>query len=591
MFNNIIYLITALFIYYTGSEPIFEIPYTYSIFATFTLWVMFVCLCYYWCSYFYIRLKENQITFLPVSLYHRLINILTMIAICWIGICVFAFGIRYWIRKIPGCNRLITLDGSFGIFVFFLCLCAIWYFVYPLYLIVFEHKISRKSFIYSQLRLNIPLIFPWFFISILYDLLSMTHFSHYLDTSWAQILLIIVLLIFMVIFMPCIIQIWWRCDSLEYTEKGREIRKFLKEQKFSCKRILRWPIFEGQMITAAIMGIIPRFRYILLTDSLLEYLSADEIMAIISHEMAHVRYGHIIFYIIFFAIFVAISYGMTDLFLYLSYLYKPLRDFYGLYYISMLLFLIVYFRYIIGFFMRNFERQADLYSVKILGTPAPAVCALRKIAYLSGKSWDLPNWHHFSIKERVECLLNTIFNPNIIKKHNKFIMTCFAVYIIFSLGVVFLLNCKDWEKETKYIILEDLMNKQIEINPHASLDLFISLANIYYKKGRYKKAIQIYKKIIKAQPKNAIALNNLAWLLLTVPDKKLRDEKGALILIKKALKLEIRADFLDTLAEAYFRNGEIEKAIKVIKIAIKMADKDDKPYFKKQLRKFLSHSS
>ena len=75
--------------------------------------------------------------------------------------------------------------------------------------------------------------------------------------------------------------------------------------------------------------------------------------------------------------------------------------------------LLIYFRYVMGFFMRHFERQADLYSALAIGTPEYTVSSLEKIAFAGGKSRDLPSWHHFSISERVACLRRTIGDPGL----------------------------------------------------------------------------------------------------------------------------------------------------------------------------------
>ena len=39
---------------------------------------------------------------------------------------------------------------------------------------------------------------------------------------------------------------------------------------------------------------------------------------------------------------------------------------------------LVYFRFIFGYFMRNFERQADLYSALTMETPRPVISSLEK---------------------------------------------------------------------------------------------------------------------------------------------------------------------------------------------------------------------
>ncbi|HZW09722.1 MAG TPA: M48 family metallopeptidase [Phycisphaerales bacterium] len=56
--------------------------------------------------------------------------------------------------------------------------------------------------------------------------------------------------------------------------------------------ILVWRT-HGAMINGAVVGFLPRLRYIILTDALLESLPADQVEAVAAHEIAHVRHHHI----------------------------------------------------------------------------------------------------------------------------------------------------------------------------------------------------------------------------------------------------------------------------------------------------------
>jgi tetratricopeptide (TPR) repeat protein len=82
-----------------------------------------------------------------------------------------------------------------------------------------------------------------------------------------------------------------------------------------------------------------------------------------------------------------------------------------------------------------------------------------------------------------------------------------------------------------------------------------------------------------------VALNNLAWIMVTSPDKDLRDRERALVLAKEAVKLEKSPMFLDTLAEAYYENGLIPEAIDTIQEAISTAT-EGRNYYEEQLKKF-----
>ncbi len=89
---------------------------------------------------------------------------------------------------------------------------------------------------------------------------------------------------------------------------------------------------------------------------------------------------------------------------------------------------------------------------------------------------------------------------------------------------------------------------------------------------------------------SADSLNNLAWALATSPDPAFRNPAAALDYAQKAVKAEKdhpRPYILDTLAEAYYVNGQYENAIKTEQEAIASpeVDKDD---YSKRLSKYQS---
>jgi len=110
---------------------------------------------------------------------------------------------------------------------------------------------------------------------------------------------------------------------------------------------------------------------------------------------------------------------------------------------------------------------------------------------------------------------------------------------------------------------------------------------LYQKMEDYGKAIEVYEKILRLDPDRSLTLNNLAWLLVTSDDPKLRDRRRALALAKRAVSLERIPVYLDTLAEAYYENGDQQEALETIREALSRARKN-RTYYEKQLRKFLS---
>jgi tetratricopeptide (TPR) repeat protein len=103
--------------------------------------------------------------------------------------------------------------------------------------------------------------------------------------------------------------------------------------------------------------------------------------------------------------------------------------------------------------------------------------------------------------------------------------------------------------------------------------------------GRLKDAVEVYEKILSLDPRNATAMNNLAWVLVT--EESMKDRERGLRLAKRAVALNPSPVFLDTLAEAYYVNGYTEEAVATIQEAMSIATENE-AYYRGQLKKFKS---
>jgi len=97
--------------------------------------------------------------------------------------------------------------------------------------------------------------------------------------------------------------------------------------------------------------------------------------------------------------------------------------------------------------------------------------------------------------------------------------------------------------------------------------------------------MDLYEQIVQWNPQQAVALNNLAWMMLTASNPDLRNKSRALVLARKAVTIDPEPQYLDTLAEACFQNGLIEEALKIIQEAIHRT-RENRDYYESQLRKF-----
>ena len=105
-----------------------------------------------------------------------------------------------------------------------------------------------------------------------------------------------------------------------------------------------------------------------------------------------------------------------------------------------------------------------------------------------------------------------------------------------------------------------------------------NLAGYYTNQGNWAEAVAVYEQSANAAPDNSFFSFHLAWLLATVPDKKVRDGDKALQ-ISQSLAVKSRrqeARVLDLLAAAYAETGDFPEAAMTVKEAIGLAKTDQK---------------
>jgi Zn-dependent protease with chaperone function len=603
MFNNIIYLIIVLAVFQLNYpvEGLFRSPVS-PVFILFLVWLSFTLYCRYRFSSLLSlyemggpRVDKGQAS----SAYQSAVTKLSILSIALFALSVYLLNIKFWLLKIPGFVTFSTLPGAVAIIVFFTFLISVWYYSYPVYRLLFDAPVKRRAYIRSKIKLNLPVIFPWAILSIGYDLLSLLKWpalEKVLDKEIGQFIFFAVFLVLLLLFMPPFIKYWWGCTSLPQSEKKEGIVDFFRQVGFKYRDIVTWPILEGQVMTAGVMGLLPRFRYILLTESLLNILSEDELKAVMAHEIGHIKYKHILFYAFFLLGYMVISFGLFDVFFYLMAMHPRLLSlltsqkeadagvFYSIFSLPFVLSIILYFRYVMGFFMRNFERQADFFSVQLLGRAEPIIMSLEKIAHASSQSRFHPSWHHFSIAERVEALWKSTLDPSLIKRHSKRLVLSLVAVLVLVSSLGYTLNFGPLKTNLENIALTHILNRQLTDSPEDS-EIYKALAYVYHQREKLAKAKWAYENAIRLNPDDALSLNNLAWILATAEDTALLDYTKALTLAKRAVLIERSPTFLDTLAEAYYVNGFYDKALQISKEALDNAS-ERRDYFADQVRRF-----
>jgi len=240
---------------------------------------------------------------------------------------------------------------------------------------------------------------------------------------WLEVLGVLGLGGGLLLFGPWLLVKLWGARPMPDSPLARRLAETCARAGVSVHALLRWPVPGGHMHNAVVFGLVPRFRYVLLTDDLLRDLDADEVVAVLGHELGHVRHGHLHLILLFALTVSGVGLGMWvsgDVGRLLE--LPGLRDLDGVAAQGVLMMagLVLAWRVLFGVVSRACERQADLAGAEVGGNEAMQR-ALKSVARLSGQPEDAPSWRHHSIARRVAFLALAQRNVALADLHHRLV--------------------------------------------------------------------------------------------------------------------------------------------------------------------------
>ena len=537
--------------------------------------------------------------------YFRAEKQLSVAALVFYEVTLYCCEPKYYLSHLPLGSSMPALVNFAGLLLFIIYLGLMWRAAQGNYEQIFARKHSPWIFIGNNIRANLPIVLPWIIISLLYDIIALLPFpglQRLIASEWGDLLLFAVFLIFVVLFFPPLVRSLWGCKKLPDGYLKDRLQAFCATKNFSAEFYL-WPLFEGRVLTAGVMGIIPGLRYILITPALIETMSQEELESIIAHEIGHVKNYHLLLYVLLLGGFSLLTGLLAEPLIY----FLLSREFFNQMLLAsgiaanniltvvgavpLLIFLLVYFRFLFGYFIRNFERQADLFSLVAIGNARSLISAFEKIASLTGNLRDEHNWHHFGIGERIDCLEQAEKDPGLITRHNRKVRFSLFAYILAVLLIAVLaqqIPKEELAQSYQEKFAEAVLLQKVKQEPDRALWQRLT-GDLMLTKKMEEKAFVAYEKAYSLEPTNVEIMNNFAWLLLTCEHLNLRDPLKALTLARAAATLQPRGYILDTLATAYWANGLLDEAIRSEEQAAQ-TDPPQRRYYQAQIAKFTSHT-
>ncbi len=496
----------------------------------------------------------------------------------------------------------ITFAGDvlvLSIFIFHFAI--VWYWGYKIAGEIVYLSQSVWKFISDNIKFNLAIVIPWLILTLGTDILKLLNITWITENSGSPLFQVTFFGLFLLIFLiigPIIIIKLWDCKPLSEGDLRNKIVQFTEKEGISFKQILSWNSLSKSLMTAGVLGYFPFSRYLLITPELMNFLSDEEIIAVVSHETGHVKRKHILYYLLLFIGFAIISGGLMNI-INLIILSSPVgidllsgqADILGVSpfhflagTISILMF-ILYFRFIFGYFMRNFEREADVYCFDSGVDPDHLVSSFEKLG--GGiKEKKGSNWHHFSIGERIDFIEKCIKDRSEIIRHRKKVKKSVLGYVTILITLLVLtMNplSRTFNEGMERKVVLGVLERGMERSP-SDYRLYSAAAAIYHEMEKWDEAKNYYEKSLAIKYDQPETLNNLAWLLVTCEDELFRERRRGLRLARDAASLKTEAHIYDTLAEAFLINEKYEEAVEASETALKLSGGDTK-YFEDQLMK------
>jgi STE24 endopeptidase len=262
---------------------------------------------------------------------------------------------------------------------------------------------------------------------------------------------------------PLVLRVVWLARPLNREPLRHQLELMSERAGYRLRDILVWD--TGLMVVnAAVAGLLPRLRYVFLSDGLVRYLNDAQLQAVFRHELGHIRHRHLMLRIL--AMFIPLSLfllvrGMFTGSRLAAWQESLLGPFSGevLGAIGVVV-LALYLIFVFGPFSRLLEYQADLYACRAelfaveawegipreeVPRPAQTGClsaeavdvfssALRRLELLSGSRNRRSSMQHASVALRVRFLQQMAADPPGYERFQRRMRLCGSLVVGLSLG-------------------------------------------------------------------------------------------------------------------------------------------------------------
>ncbi len=280
----------------------------------------------------------------------------------------------------------------------------------------------RIQFVSLRFRMYFALVLiPIFFFVMLRDVGDLVSgLPPHMSASIYGIGLLGMLLVF-----PFVLSLIWKTTPIEDADLRNRLQRICQTKRLNVFGIRNWKT-GNQVVNAAVAGMVPYFRVILISDGLLAHFTKDEIEAVVRHEAGHLKLWHMPTRL-FFLVFPLIAMAISD-----STRAEPVFAIESAQWsVAMLATLIgigLYFWLTTRWISHQMEFEADIYSIRSDESLPPysqqnrLICddrakdtmdALLRLAAISPAQFDRNSFFHPSIRRRIEFIKRVQSHPEL----------------------------------------------------------------------------------------------------------------------------------------------------------------------------------
>ncbi len=385
------------------------------------------------------------------------LSLARMLIPAWFAMGVFVLGWKPAVDRIlgPVANwPLFTPSTILGLLPGFVAWIGLWWSQFPLDRALREQNIlyqlesdlpvfsapSFRSYFMNKLRVQLLFtVVPLMLILVLRDLAiitlafaSLSSFGHrwglrYPLSDSAEQTLVLACVLVVMLFSPELLRRVLQTQRLPESHLRQSLSKLCEQTGIRCREILLWRT-QNNMGNAAVMGMFPRVRYVMLSDLLLESMTDQQIQAVFAHELGHVKHRHLAWFVLF---FFAAGGCLFSLSMAIENHLAPTDNWREAFEIGSTLAIGGLLLLGFGFLSRWFERQADVYAARMLEKPIEGhppqegfgaelfASALERVALVNNIPVSARNWTHGSIQSRMRYIHRLGRDPKVAERFDK----------------------------------------------------------------------------------------------------------------------------------------------------------------------------